>query len=507
MKNSVTSFLKASGSKISLTIDGWTSIGMKGYYGITAHFVDKNWKIQSIVLDFVPAKGSHTGASVAKILFEVLKSYDMLDCIQGVTTDNAAVNFTMMRSLETLVPGFDYKNKHFVCFAHILNLAVQDFIKVIEPNRNSLDIEKDFDYLEDEIEVENDINNTALDFNSPVSKIKYLVKKIKNSEQMQLKLNSACEAINCKMTMPKLDVPTRWHSTFEMLTWGLSVKNALTIFCDNIENLNNCKILDEEWVLISKFCQYLRSFKTLSSILEGEKYCTLPLVVIGINLLLDKLEIWAHELDKKIDRDAIDEQLIYCIQAARDKILKHYNKTNWIYCIVLILDPRHKVEAFSSSSWGKLLQSEAVQKFEEIFKANYFDKSQNDLQNSIPEPALSPTKEENEFDLDITYLFKKADNDNLQSWKYEIEKYLNEPRSEDSENILDWWRRHENVYPSLSKMAKDFLGTPATSVPAERLFSRAALTITKPRNRLGVDSIRSVLCLNSWLINSDLKMF
>lgn len=187
---------------------------------------------------------------------------------------------------------------------------------------------------------------------------------------------------------------------------------------------------------------------------------------------------------------------------------KHYNKTNWIYCIVLILDPRHKVEAFSSSSWGKLLQSEAVQKFEEIFKASYFNKSENDLQNPIPEPApaLSLEKEDNEFDLDITYLFKKANNDdNSESWKYEIEKYLNEPRTENSENILDWWRKHENVYPSLSKMAKDFLGTPATSVPVERLFSRAALTITKRRNRLGVDSIKSLMCLNSWLMNSDLK--
>lgn len=179
MKNSVTSFLKASGSKISLTIDGWSSIGMKGYYGITAHFVDKNWNIQSIVLDFVPAEGSHTGASTANILFEVLKSFDLLDCIQGVTTDNAAVNFTMMRSLETLVPGFDYKNKHFVCFAHILNLAVQDFMKVVEPNRDIyiLDTEKDLEYLENEIEAENDINDT--DFNCPVSKIRYLVKKNK----------------------------------------------------------------------------------------------------------------------------------------------------------------------------------------------------------------------------------------------------------------------------------------------------------------------------------------
>lgn len=29
-------------SKISFTIDGWTSVANKSFYGITAHFVDSN---------------------------------------------------------------------------------------------------------------------------------------------------------------------------------------------------------------------------------------------------------------------------------------------------------------------------------------------------------------------------------------------------------------------------------------------------------------------------------
>lgn len=33
-------------------------------------------------------------------------------------------------------------------------------------------------------------------------------------------------------------------------------------------------------------------------------------------------------------------------------------------------------------------------------------------------------------------------------------------------------------------MARDFLATPASSAPVERQFSRAALTVTKTRNRL-----------------------
>ncbi|EZA56785.1 hypothetical protein X777_03224 [Ooceraea biroi] len=48
-------------------------------------------------------------------------------------------------------------------------------------------------------------------------------------------------------------------------------------------------------------------------------------------------------------------------------------------------------------------------------------------------------------------------------------------------------------------MACDFLSIPATSVPAERLFSKAALFIRKHRNKLNDDSARSLLCLQSWL--------
>jgi len=55
------------------------------------------------------------------------------------------------------------------------------------------------------------------------------------------------------------------------------------------------------------------------------------MVVIGINLLLDILESWAQELDNKNNRCAVDEQLIFALQSTRDKILKHYKKSNWIY--------------------------------------------------------------------------------------------------------------------------------------------------------------------------------
>ena len=39
--------------KISYTIDIWTSPSAKSFLVITAHFMDKEWELQSILLDFV----------------------------------------------------------------------------------------------------------------------------------------------------------------------------------------------------------------------------------------------------------------------------------------------------------------------------------------------------------------------------------------------------------------------------------------------------------------------
>nr|CAI5855453.1 unnamed protein product [Callosobruchus analis] len=74
-------FLQTYISKISFTIDERSSFDMNS---ITAHFIDKNWKLHSILLDFVPAYGQHTDN--AKLFFKVLQFYDVTKCVEGITT-------------------------------------------------------------------------------------------------------------------------------------------------------------------------------------------------------------------------------------------------------------------------------------------------------------------------------------------------------------------------------------------------------------------------------------
>lgn len=54
-------------------------------------------------------------------------------------------------------------------------------------------------------------------------------------------------------------------------------------------------------------------------------------------------------------------------------------------------------------------------------------------------------------------------------------------------------------FPNLSRISRYLFSIQATSVSAVRLFSRSSLTIRKHRNKLNNDSIKWLMCLNSWV--------
>lgn len=443
----------------------------------------------------------------------MLKFYNIENRIQGITTDNASANFKFLEYLQDLIgDNFSKVENHFLCFGHILNLAAQDFIK-------TLNLEQSYDndnecvlYLDDPDsdlgDEDSDIPDNA-DTDKPLEKLRSLLKKINKSEQLQIKFKNCCDTVGIVCTKPIIDVCTRWNSTFDMLTWSVKYKLSLNILCDTNQNtLSQFKIVENDWNLIGYIVKYLKPFKTLSNLLAGEKYCTLSMVVLGVNLLLDKLEQWAFALDTP-NRTVSEESIIMALNASRNKILKHYDKTNWMYCVSLILDPRHKKEAFQLTCWGRSLEERSMAKFEEVLKNNYFEPTMCKPSDSST-PSVSSSV--NEFDIDFNSIFVTSEDEHSGSFgssssnvysdsgfQNELQNYLSMQRVNDKTDILAWWQSHSTIFPVLSRMTRDFFCTPATSVPAERLFSKAALVIRKHRNRLNSESVRSLICLNSWL--------
>lgn len=128
-KKEIVELMKKADSKIAFTIDGWSSVNGKSFYGITAHFLDADWVYHSLTLDFVPAKGEHTGKAIAELFFKSVEQFGFKEKIAGITVDNASANTTFMQELSDLIPEFDSVDCHFRCLAHVLNLAAQDLLK------------------------------------------------------------------------------------------------------------------------------------------------------------------------------------------------------------------------------------------------------------------------------------------------------------------------------------------------------------------------------------------
>ena len=60
-------------------------------------------------------------------------------------------------------------------------------------------------------------------------------------------------------------------------------------------------------------------------------------------------------------------------------------------------------------------------------------------------------------------------------------------------NPLVWWKENSSCY---LRMAHSLLSIPATSAPAERIFSNAGLTVNKLRSSLNQDTVDALIFLN-----------
>jgi hypothetical protein len=79
----------------------------------------------------------------------------------------------------------------------------------------------------------------------------------------------------------------------------------------------------------------------------------------------------------------------------------------------------------------------------------------------------------------------------------EIRQYITHASYTDPVNLEDsplaWWKQHGHLFPTLSRLARRYLATPATSCPVERLFSVAGQVDAAKRASLSSDNL-TLLC-------------
>ena len=70
-----------------------------------------------------------------------------------------------------------------------------------------------------------------------------------------------------------------------------------------------------------------------------------------------------------------------------------------------------------------------------------------------------------------------------ESWQ-ELVCFLELGRVPVSTDVYEWWSEKKSSYPNLYELTKKYLFVPATSAPAERVFSCAGWLLNQRRTRL-----------------------
>ena len=77
----------------------------------------------------------------------------------------------------------------------------------------------------------------------------------------------------------------------------------------------------------------------------------------------------------------------------------------------------------------------------------------------------------------------------------EMAEYLELPQIENTSEWcgLEWWAENRKLFPNLARMARQYLGCPATSATVERLFSAVGHAFSKKRRSADADTLADII--------------
>ncbi|CAG8722712.1 8247_t:CDS:2, partial [Racocetra persica] len=225
---------------------------------------------------------------------------------------------------------------------------------------------------------------------------------------------------------------------------------------------------EDEWEQVSMVQDGLKQ-------MSASSYITLNYAII----IIFKIKLHLQKM-----RSSSSTFICEFANSMQKKFNKYWEDTNILYAIACILDPSYKLEWFRYyyEQKEKLSQEET-------------EKIVINLQTRITSTSPDLDYQSDEDYRQYASKRSRMNTNNL----YEIQQYLNEPTISKKIKPLYWWKSNYNRFPNLSKMAKDFLAIPATSVPSEQIFSLAGRIIDDCRINLESNTVEALICQRNWL--------
>jgi hypothetical protein len=127
--------LQESKSSIHLSFNLWTSPNHFTIVGIIAHFMNIQYKIESVLLGLRRLYNSHSGENVAGAIVSVIDKYEIAENIEYMMLDNTSLNDTCVEEILRQLDINDTKEQRRLrCLGHIINLTAKTFLFGLNAN-------------------------------------------------------------------------------------------------------------------------------------------------------------------------------------------------------------------------------------------------------------------------------------------------------------------------------------------------------------------------------------
>ena len=460
--------LKSITGRFCLSSDLWSSPNTDEYMVLTAHYVDEHWVLQKKVLSFSHVPPSCGGVILAERLLGLLKEWGIEKRVFTITLDNVSYNDTLVSHLKrhpSFGPCLPYGGEffHVRCGAHILNLIVQDGLKVI--NEAVYNLHESVKY----------VRGRKLRFAQCLTKLPFLTSK---------KVHQ---------------VPTRWNSTYLMIETCLKYRDAFSHLSRVDKYFLNCPS-NEEWERVEKIVRVLEPFYDITKLFSGTNYPTANLYFHCV------WKIQLRIMEQLEDDDAIIKAMAKEMKEKFDKYWEYYSL---VLSFAVILDPRYKLQCVEFC-YGKLYKQEAISMAANLRDKLYdfFEEYKNSTSAICNMVGVASSSggvrghydRHDDFSGFETYMSQLICSD---SSKSQLDLYLEETRLDhrfhEDLDVMEYWKSHSHCFPELSLMARDILSIPITTVASESTFSIGGRILDKFRSSLLPQTAEALLCARDWL--------
>ena len=226
--------------KVCLTCDLWLAVTNDHYFVVTCHWINDNWQIRNLILDFVDVHSKQDSKAIFEFLNKTISRFNLHRKLLAIATDNASTMVAVMNKLITFMKNnYQIDIYHIRCAAHILNLIVGI------------------------------LYNSVLMKNSILA-VRNAIKDVRGSSKLEYKLKQYAHVNEEPDIKLILDCEIRWNSTFDMLQVALKLRKSLTELASNEISMDS--IEDDDWKNVGIVVELLEPFKLATEEICGDDY-------------------------------------------------------------------------------------------------------------------------------------------------------------------------------------------------------------------------------------------